>query len=239
LKEKFFMTINTKQISLIATWAKKVVDKKTLDSIAADNLEKIGDINRSTALMYIHAYIAMSKGIVFKRTISEAAVRHYLEIFKKSNNLDNALKSLSGHLAYFKKISNSNPVGKTKVLEEYKKSVSPQDYFISTNEQIDLEMEKTIDELEKNLRLQPRKKPELITVTTQVYKRNPLLVAWALKKANGKCAACKKPAPFSKKSNNTPYLEVHHKNPLSNGGFDDMKNVIALCPNCHRKKHHG
>ena len=28
---------------------------------------------------------------------------------------------------------------------------------------------------------------------------------------------------------NTPYLEVHHKKKLSDGGEDTMKNVMALC----------
>lgn len=32
-----------------------------------------------------------------------------------------------------------------------------------------------------------------------------------------------------------PFLEVHHIHYLSNGGNDTIDNVIALCPNCHRK----
>ena len=46
-------------------------------------------------------------------------------------------------------------------------------------------------------------------------------------------------APFMKKSNDEPYLEVHHIKPLSQGGEDSLENVKAICPNCHRKIHFG
>lgn len=37
--------------------------------------------------------------------------------------------------------------------------------------------------------------------------------------------------------NNKPYLEAHHLKWLSKGGTDTIDNVVALCPNCHRKMH--
>ena len=77
----------------------------------------------------------------------------------------------------------------------------------------------------------------LTTITT--YDRNPHVVAQALLRANGICANCMNPAPFPKRSDNTPYLEVHHIHHLADGGKDRLDNVQALCPNCHRKAHHG
>ena len=50
---------------------------------------------------------------------------------------------------------------------------------------------------------------------------------------------CRKPAPFQKRRTDEPYLEVHHKKPLAQGGEDTVKNAEALCPNCHRKAHFG
>ena len=47
---------------------------------------------------------------------------------------------------------------------------------------------------------------------------------------------CGKPAPFNDKSGD-PYLESHHIKWLSKGGEDSPYNVVALCPNCHRKMH--
>lgn len=49
---------------------------------------------------------------------------------------------------------------------------------------------------------------------------------------------CKQPAPFLTKKQ-FPYLEVHHWNPLANGGEDSVENAAALCPNCHKQAHHG
>lgn len=72
-----------------------------------------------------------------------------------------------------------------------------------------------------------------------VYNRNPDIVAEALIRANGYCVKCQKAAPFFRKSDNSPYLEVHHIKPLSEGGLDTLENVIAICPNCHRYEHFG
>jgi 5-methylcytosine-specific restriction enzyme A len=35
------------------------------------------------------------------------------------------------------------------------------------------------------------------------------------------------------------FLEVHHKQWLRENGEDSLENMIALCPNCHRREHHG
>lgn len=51
--------------------------------------------------------------------------------------------------------------------------------------------------------------------------------------ANGHCELCKNPAPFLDK-NGRPYLELHHIN-ANNKEIEPEKNLIALCPNCHRK----
>ena len=77
------------------------------------------------------------------------------------------------------------------------------------------------------------------TATVTFFERSPCVVAATLQRANGVCECCKQNAPFRRKSDNTPYLEVHHKISLANGGKDVLENTEALCPNCHRKKHLG
>lgn len=69
------------------------------------------------------------------------------------------------------------------------------------------------------------------------FARNPDVVAERLFLANGKCARCKQDAPFLRSSDNSPYLEVHHIEPLSEGGPDTVANTVALCPNCHARTH--
>lgn len=48
---------------------------------------------------------------------------------------------------------------------------------------------------------------------------------------------CNSEAPFIRRTNGSPYLEVHHKTPLAEDGEDTVENAIALCPNCHRELH--
>lgn len=83
------------------------------------------------------------------------------------------------------------------------------------------------------------KKPSKKTVRTVVFNRNPDVVAEVLLRAEGHCEGCKEPAPFKRKSDSSPYLEVHHRIPLAQHGDDTVENAIALCPNCHRERHFG
>ncbi|MDK2951996.1 MAG: 5-methylcytosine-specific restriction enzyme [Kosmotogales bacterium] len=73
-------------------------------------------------------------------------------------------------------------------------------------------------------------------VETKVFIRNPYVSEYVKKKANGICQLCGEKAPFKTKDN-VPYLETHHIIWLSEGGPDTIDNVVALCPNCHRKMH--
>ena len=83
---------------------------------------------------------------------------------------------------------------------------------------------------------QPKSTPSKRTTTSETYERDQGVVSYALQRADGFCELCDKPAPFKKKDD-TPFLEVHHIDFLSNGGYDSIDNVSALCPNCHRKMH--
>lgn len=78
-----------------------------------------------------------------------------------------------------------------------------------------------------------------IAVLTEKFNRNPDVVAEVLFQAKGRCGQCKETAPFIRRSDKSPYLEVHHKVQLAFGGEDTVNNAIALCPNCHRELHHG
>lgn len=81
--------------------------------------------------------------------------------------------------------------------------------------------------------------PEVIEVRSVAYRRNADVVAEVLDRANGLCEACGQRAPFERRSDGTPYLEVHHKRMLADGGEDTLVNAMAICPNCHRKSHYA
>ena len=71
--------------------------------------------------------------------------------------------------------------------------------------------------------------------TTEYY-RDPHLKELVKRIANGKCQCCGSDAPFRDKYND-PYLEEHHIKRLADGGSDTIDNIVAICPNCHRKVH--
>ncbi|WP_265516582.1 HNH endonuclease [Nitratireductor luteus] len=77
------------------------------------------------------------------------------------------------------------------------------------------------------------------TVLRREFIRSEHVIAERLEIAGHHCESCGKEAPFLRNSNGLAYLEVHHKKPLSEGGLDTVENTIALCPNCHRREHHG
>jgi len=68
------------------------------------------------------------------------------------------------------------------------------------------------------------------------YERDIAVKLYSLAVADGICQLCEQPAPFKNK-NGDPFLESHHIEWLSQGGTDTIDNVVALCPNCHRKMH--
>ncbi|WFR95708.1 HNH endonuclease [Rhizobium tumorigenes] len=80
--------------------------------------------------------------------------------------------------------------------------------------------------------------PEGIKSETTRYRRNMLLRARVLQIANGSCELCKEEASFVTRSG-APYLEVHHVKALSNWGHDELANMAAICPTCHRNIHFG
>lgn len=47
-----------------------------------------------------------------------------------------------------------------------------------------------------------------------------------LEQAGHRCTICKE-----------PYFDLHHINPIENGGMTEYDNLIVLCPNCHRRVH--
>lgn len=67
------------------------------------------------------------------------------------------------------------------------------------------------------------------------YYRSQAIKLYVIARSKGICEGCNSSAPFQTKTG--PFLECHHVFRLSDGGPDHPKNVVALCPNCHRRAH--
>ena len=68
------------------------------------------------------------------------------------------------------------------------------------------------------------------------YYRDPNIAAFVKSDTRGICDLCRQQAPFESRPG-VPYLECHHIVPLATEGRDEVKNCVALCPNCHAKMH--
>lgn len=74
--------------------------------------------------------------------------------------------------------------------------------------------------------------------TTSAFERARAIRSYVLKRSGGSCEGCAAEAPFLG-TDGLPYLEAHHVRRLSDGGPDDPRFVIAICPNCHRRAHYS
>jgi 5-methylcytosine-specific restriction endonuclease McrA len=83
-----------------------------------------------------------------------------------------------------------------------------------------------------------QKRPKKVRAEGMTFERDPAVIAYVLQAAKGHCELCGKSAPFQR-GDGSPFLEVHHFDPLAEGGADTVQNAAALCPNCHRHVHHG
>lgn len=106
--------------------------------------------------------------------------------------------------------------------------------------QLELAESLHLSAFDRKKRLQNAPKvPQSMQVLSRAFRRNPDVVAEVLVRANGICERCKSVAPFTRASDGSPYLEVHHRITLATGGEDTVENAIAICPNCHRYLHLG
>ncbi|RWM19649.1 MAG: HNH endonuclease [Mesorhizobium sp.] len=80
--------------------------------------------------------------------------------------------------------------------------------------------------------------PAAVQGVRTVYQRSRDVRDYVLRRAGTHCEGCEAHAPFARRDG-SPYLEPHHTRRLSDGGPDDPRYVIALCPTCHRRVHHG
>lgn len=96
----------------------------------------------------------------------------------------------------------------------------------------------SLSEIEAKIK-DSHKIPVRVNVTTSKFNRNPYVSEYAKRVADGICQDCNQPAPFVNKLTGEPFLETHHIIPLAQGGTDTTDNTIAICPNCHRKRHYG
>lgn len=125
------------------------------------------------------------------------------------------------------------------IIEKSLEGINKQDYNAKFLGEINEAKSMSNEQRKQYLDARVNKLPERISTTSNTFRRDVVVVVEVLERATGYCERCKQPAPFIKATNGDPYLEVHHKIRLADGGEDTVENAIAVCPNCHRELHFG
>lgn len=89
----------------------------------------------------------------------------------------------------------------------------------------------------------PEEKPGLVEGSSKKYKRDNAKAKRAIVNSKYKCDLENSHVSFINK-NGKPYMEAHHLIPIGEQSkfsfsLDVDANIVSLCPNCHRKLHHG
>jgi 5-methylcytosine-specific restriction enzyme A len=239
------MPITSEQIVAAYSLASKVFDDTVRPEAAASVLHSQYGLNKSSARDFIGQYRSLMHGVEFKRTMSAPAMEYFLTQILQDRGSDAAQRALSSarkHVEYYERIRSTTLHRFRSVLDAFELHLSLPKSVQAVEIQFEAAVAKSrTDSAEaRRLRLQKAKKtPGTVTATTTLYVRNPDVVVEVLSRANGQCELCNSPAPFKRKADGSPYLEVHHKVQLSKGGEDTVENAVASCPNCHRREHFG
>jgi 5-methylcytosine-specific restriction protein A len=239
------MKISEAQISAAYQVAKMVFDRQIKASRGIVVLVSEHGLNKATAGDFINDYKYLLEGRVFHRAMSAPAMRYFLEQILADHGiarLTNAVSSLRLHIEYFEEHYKITMHSMRSVADDLETLCNPPKTKAEYDTQFDSLVESSLARSQKD-RLQRLenscKIPKVVSVQTTIFVRNPDVVAETLSRAQGNCDACQSKAPFFRAKDGTPYLEVHHKIRLADGGEDALENSIALCPNCHRRFHFG
>ncbi len=193
---------------------------------------------------YIGSYVAMRRGAKsFATTIAADAWKLYLgEIAQDgAGALSVALDTFLAHIDYIQSKAKGPEAALHRVHDEFVEVLKGMAVHEPVVENLEAAIQKSLkssaDDRRKRLAIAPRQ-PGQVVVLTRAFRRNPDVIAEVLLRADGTCEGCQRPAPFQR-ADGTPYLEVHHRRRLADGGDDSVENAVALCPNCHRERHYG
>jgi len=231
--------ISETQYRAACTVASRVHAQKMKSADGVALLASDFGVNETSALDFIRDYRNLMAGKVLKRSMSAAAMSHFIEQISVEHGrqgLSQALTSLRAHIEY-------RPSRlMRKVLERFEALAAEPIALDQIEQAFAADVERSLRDTQ-TARLQRLSSAstmaKVVTVQTRIFVRNPDVVAAALVRAAGVCEGCHEKAPFLRAKDHAPYLEVHHKLHLANDGKDSLDNAIALCPNCHREAHYG
>lgn len=239
------MVISARQIEQAYLIASKVYDRQIIAADGVRELKSQHGLSNSYAQTLIQVFRHLLHGESFQWAGSAPAMDYFLSqivLERGQEALGNAVIALRQHVEVYEGKRTTNLKKMREVLTRHETNLANTYSWMQQEDEFQQAVEKAMndDPTKRQQRLaEASKLPKKILIQIEVFRRNPDVVAEVLMHAQGECKRCQQNAPFKRKSDGTPYLEVHHKIQLANGGEDTVDNAEALCPNCHRKEHFG
>lgn len=213
--------------------------------VAANQLHTTHGLNVNSARDLIMVYKHLMMGESFKRGLSASDMDYFLTRISTDNGpvaLRTAVHALWMHLKYYENIRKVTMHKLRHVAASHQAIAAiPESMCLLDSDFQNAVLRSLSDSSgERRKRLSKASKvPGRTLVLMLAFSRNADVVAEVLHRAQGVCERCKRRAPFLKRKDKTPYLEVHHVRRLAEGGEDTVENALATCPNCHRELHYG
>jgi 5-methylcytosine-specific restriction protein A len=202
-------------------------------------------MNSNSARDHFYVYRQLRAGSVFHRGLSVEDMDYYLTsigLDEGSEALRLALQSLWLHIGYYEDLRKFTMRSMRSMLVRHEQRARAPKALLDLDEAFAAAVKRSQadspEERRRRLAQSPRL-PRQLAVVTVAFLRNPDVVAEVLDRAAGICERCSQAAPFRRRKDDSPYLEVHHRQRLADGGEDTVENAIALCPTCHREVHYG
>ena len=213
------------QIETSYAIAKQVRSGSLSKNEGVQKIHEQSGMSAGSASDYIEIFKRMLTGARTTRTMNVPATDYYLTHIRADFGdtvAQAAISSVRQHINYYKEVGKSSLPSLRALVEKHATLVSLHNEAQHLQEDFDRQVREALADApvarQQRLRLASRI-PEKIEVRAVVYKRNPDVVAEVLNRAGAACERCKQPAPFNRKTNAQPYLEVHHKIQLANGAF--------------------
>jgi len=233
------------QVLIACLYAGNVYSGRTSADEAIQHMVNSAGINETSAKDYITIYKHLVNGKTFLRGMGSEAMEIFLSNIRESHGaagITSALASLQLHIERTERANNSTMHSMRVIFDKLKIYADEPENLDEIERNFKSSVERSINSSgqDRARRLATADaSPKIAFAITKIFRRNPDVVAEVLIRANGSCERCHMPAPFLRAKDGTPYLEVHHRKKLADGGLDTVKNAIALCPNCHREAHYG
>lgn len=225
--------------------AKQVYNDELSQTDAARLIHDEHGVNINSAKIMFAVYKGLVNGVEFKRALSAPDMNYFLAQILAENGAESLHKPINAlwkHILYYENKNDCNLNALRKVAIQYEalsQGTQTLEGMVANIQEAVEKSAKDSHEVRKKRLEVANKKPNQQIVSVTTYTRNPDVIAEVLFRANGVCEHCKSNAPFKRRKDNTPFLEVHHKIRLADGGEDTIENAIAICPNCHRNLHYG